>query len=81
MLLYYIITCVDYLLLTGFAKLKLNSLKIKTLIINTNLKYKFKDIITVINKSDQKAKKYFLKKWSNWMTEYFDNRSPVVRTA
>lgn len=59
MLLYYIITCVDYLLLTGFAKLKLNSLKIKTLIINTNLKYKFKDIITVINKSDQKAKNIF----------------------
>lgn len=64
MLLCYIISCVDYLLLTGFAKLKLNSLKIKTLKTNTNLKYTLKDIITVINKSDQKAKskKYFLKK-------------------
>lgn len=80
MLLYYIISCVDYLLSTGFAKLKLNSLKIKTLKTNTNLKYTFKDIITtVINKSDQKAKNKI--KMDKLETEYFNNRSPVVRTA
>lgn len=65
----------EYLLSTGFAKLKLNTVKIKMYNINKKLKwYIFVDIITVKN-----LVKIFIIFLSKQLIKKYINRSPFVR--